>query len=78
MTLVIDGTDPTMVKKILMQSLITSELKGKELLEHIIIMEGCLAIMRGDHPEIVKINLCSLMGLNGQKILDETWKKMGE
>ena len=53
LTLIIDGTDPELVRSILDNYMYSSYLWGKELLERMVIIEGIMSIQDGDHPRIL-------------------------
>lgn len=52
--LVVDGTDPEVIKHILGIQIFARGYRGKELLENCIIYEGVLAIQQGYNPRIVE------------------------
>lgn len=52
--LVVDGTDPEIIKQILELQIFSRGYRGKELLESCIIYEGVLAIQQGYNPRIVE------------------------
>lgn len=60
--LIVDGTDPDVVGKILFQYGVCGGSRGKELLENMLIMEGILDIQQGMRPEMIKEILLSLLG----------------
>lgn len=62
--LIVDGTDPSIVKEILENYLISSRLANKEFLEHMIICKGILSMQQGDNPEQIREIICSLFGLD--------------
>lgn len=61
--LIVDGTDPVIVKEIIENYLITSQLSNKEFLENLIICKGVLAIQQGENLEWIKEKCCSLFGI---------------
>jgi len=63
--LIIDGTDPDIVKNILLNYLYLSNEKGRVLLEKCIILEGLLSIQNGDNPRILTAKLGSYLNDEG-------------
>ncbi len=55
--LVVDGTDPECVRNILQIKIIAGNLRGKELLSSLIILEGVLMIQDGTNPRLLKETL---------------------
>jgi len=68
MMLVIDGTDPALVKGILETLISTENHTGQALLERIVITEGTLSVQAGESPRIIKMKLLCLLG---EKFLKE-------
>lgn len=60
--MLIDGTEPKTLKEILLGYTLCSNLRGKELLIRILIIEGVLAIQQGVHPLILREKLSSFFG----------------
>ena len=74
--LVVDGTDPDLVRGILERIVLFGGHKGKELLSRCIILEGLLALQRGDHPWLVEAQLLSFLGESA--ITEENLRKEQE
>jgi hypothetical protein len=60
--LVVDGTDPSIIREILENFIISSHLQGAELLRQLMSLEGTLAIQAGENPRIIEEKLLSLLG----------------
>jgi len=60
--LVVDGTDPALVKGILETLIAADNHSGCALLERTIIAEGALAIQAGENPRIMETKLLCLLG----------------
>ena len=60
--LVVDGTDPVLVRDILSVSMHSSNFKGVKLLKTVITLEGILSIQSGDNPRIVADKLSAFFG----------------
>ncbi len=76
--LIVDGTDPLFVRSIMEQTMMTSETKGKDLLELLLMTEACLLIQSGENPRIIKEYLCSFLGINGQKMFNELYREFDD
>jgi flagellar motor component MotA len=59
--LVVDGTDPELVRNILELKILANNCKGYDLLSRAIILEGVLSIQSGDNPRIVREKLMSFL-----------------
>jgi flagellar motor component MotA len=73
--LITNGTDPEIVRSILETYIYSSDLKGKELLEKMIILEGVLAIQSGDKPNIIFEKLASYFGEDCHHLLNEKFSE---
>lgn len=60
--LMIDGTEPEILKKILLNHLSCGNKQAKEFLKGILIIEGILCIQQGWHPYLIKEILLSYLG----------------
>ena len=60
--LIVDGTDPEIVKEIMDNKIITSFKTGAELLSQLIIRDGSLAIQCGYNPRIIEHMMLALLG----------------
>ncbi|MCL2224769.1 MAG: hypothetical protein FWB96_07370 [Defluviitaleaceae bacterium] len=60
--LVVDGTDPQLVKGMLETLISTGGHTGAALLERIIITEGALSVQAGEHPRLVETKLLCVLG----------------
>lgn len=62
MELVIDGTEPDVVKTILSNYINFGGAKGKVLLEQCLVCEGVLSIQAGDNPKVIREKLVACLG----------------
>ena len=73
--MIADGVDPEIVSDVLQTTVLADGLKGKELLDKLIIITGVLSIQSGDTPFFVEQKLISLLGVEifteWEKIKDE-------
>jgi hypothetical protein len=60
--MVVDGLDPSDLESILKDLIRATNNKGVALLEQLTILEGILAIQRGDGPRVVRVRLAALFG----------------
>ncbi len=60
--LVVDGTDPKLVKEILQSIIVSGKYSGAQLLSRLIIAEGILSMQQGENPRIVELKLSALLG----------------
>jgi len=60
--LVVDGTDPVLVKNIIEKLIYADDHKGSALLERILLMEGVLSIQAGENPRLIEAKLLSMLG----------------
>lgn len=68
--LLLDGTEPQTLRKILLNYIMTSELTPKELLERVIYLEGTISLQNGDYPWEMRKKLSSYFGENFINVLD--------
>ena len=61
-TLIVDGTDPEVVKNIIDTIIINTNKTGTELLSQLMVREGLLAIQAGYNPSIIKAKLLAYLG----------------
>ncbi len=61
--LVVNGTDPAIIRDILLNYSFCGKQQGKELLRSILITEGMLSIQQGIHPNLLKEILLSFFGI---------------
>jgi hypothetical protein len=62
MMLIVDGTDPELVKGILNTLIKADNHEGSAYLERVIITEGALSIQAGENPRIIETRLLCLLG----------------
>lgn len=62
--LVVDGTDPAIIKDIFANYLLSSALTNQEFLENMLVCQGILAIQDGENPNIVQERLCAFFGID--------------
>ena len=60
--LVVDGTDPDIVKNIMETTIVTSFKTGAELLSQLIITEGLLSLQAGENPRLMEEKLLAFLG----------------
>ncbi|MBP7582548.1 MAG: hypothetical protein KBA61_00855 [Spirochaetes bacterium] len=73
--MVIDGTDPVVVRDVLRTRMLSSGLKGANLLNNVLILEGVVAIQAGDNPRIVADKLSCFLGKDID-LWDKHWLKL--
>jgi len=61
--LLLDGTDPAMLRSILENYILVGNYQGNVLIEQIFLMEGLLEIQNGSYPWEIKNYLSSLLGI---------------
>ena len=61
--LIVDGTDPEIIKNILSTHIYYGGYKGQRLLELIMILDGVLMLQAGDHPSLVTMQLTAYLGI---------------
>lgn len=61
-SLIVDGTDPVLVKTILQNLILSDKYTGAELLGRLILAEGVLSIQQGENPRIIGLKLASMLG----------------
>ena len=73
--MIADGVDPEIVSDVLQTTVLADDLKGKALLEKLIVITGVLSIQSGDTSFLVEQKLISLLGVeiftNWNEIKDE-------
>lgn len=62
MQLVVDGTDPEIIEKLLSIRMLSGNRRGKEFVEQLIIYTGLLSIQSGDNPRITMEKCFALLG----------------
>lgn len=77
--MVVDGTDPVLVKQVLQNLILADEYSGSQLLERLLMAEGVLAVQRGENPQIISLKLSAMLGENyispiREKFLEDTGK----
>lgn len=72
--LLLFGIEPPMLRHILEDYILAGDYKGKELLEHIIIMEGLLLIQSGEYPWVIREKLSAFFG---EEFIDEIESRFG-
>ena len=60
--MVVDGTDPDIIRWMLEIRIYSGAYRGKELLKRCVAMEGALGIQQGDNPRILKAKLGVFFG----------------
>lgn len=60
--LIVDGTDPCLVKGILQTLICSDNHTGFELLSREIIAEGVLSVQAGENPRLLELKLLSMLG----------------
>jgi len=60
--LIVDGTDPDLVKAITETLISSGNHSGSALLERLIIAEGVLSVQAGENPRIIEMKLLSMLG----------------
>lgn len=66
-SLIVNGTDPAIVREVLENYLISSDLSNQEFLENMLVYKGMTAIQMGENISCIHEILCSLFGLEFQK-----------
>lgn len=61
LTLIVDGTDPELVRGILEKRIVAGGKRGAELRRELLTLEGILHIQCGDNPSIVRSSLRALL-----------------
>ncbi len=62
LALMVDGTEPEILQKILFNYTVIGEKQNKKLLKNILISEAVLSIQQGLHPNLIKDVLLSYLG----------------
>jgi hypothetical protein len=75
--LIVDGTDPVIVRDILLVRMCAGNLKGAKLLRAAIILEGMLSIQSGDNPRIAADKLSGFLGKDCD-LWDRYWAKFSK
>ncbi len=60
--LVVDGTDPALVKQILQNIILADKYVGSDLLSRLLIAEGILSVQQGENPRIIALKLSAMLG----------------
>ena len=60
--LIVDGTDPELVKDILNTIIVTSSKTGAKLLSQLMVLDGLLCIQAGYNPRIIEAKLLAYLG----------------
>ena len=71
MQLVVDGTDPRLIESILTARIFSTNKRGKELLEQIIVCDGVLSIQAGDNPRLTEVKLFSFLGDEADELYEQ-------
>lgn len=74
MSLVVDGTDPKIIREILEARILSENRKGGEFLEQILIYQGCLSIQAGDNPRVLTTRLFAFLGEEGDRLKDDYYR----
>lgn len=72
--LVVDGTDPDVVRDVLHAFMLSCYSRGIGLLRSVIALEGVLAIQAGENPRIIAENLSAFLGRDID-LWEAYWKK---
>jgi hypothetical protein len=76
MNMVVDGMDPKIIREILEARILSENKKGKDLLEQVLIYQGCLAIQAGENPGVVTTHLFAFLGEEGDRFKDEYFQNV--
>ena len=68
MQLVVDGTDPELIKEILSARILSENKRGKAFLEQVLIYTGLLSIQAGDNPRVLMERLFAFLGEEAEKL----------
>lgn len=68
MRLVVDGTDPEIIKSILRARILSENKRGRDLLEQIIIYDAVSSIQWGDNPRILETKCFSFLGEDADEL----------
>lgn len=60
--MVIDGSEPAVIRKILLNYLLCDDKQGRELLKGMLIIDGVLAFQQGLNPQLIRELLLSYLG----------------
>jgi len=74
MSLVVDGTDPKIIREILEARILSENRRGGEFLEQILIYQGCLSIQAGDNPRVLTTRLFAFLGEEGDRLKDDYYQ----
>lgn len=66
--LVVDGTDPEIIRDLLTTRVLSSNQKGKRLVEQLIIVDGVLSIQAGDNPRIIEARCFAFLGEDASQL----------
>ena len=69
--LVVDGTDPGIISDLLKSRIVSSNKRGRELLEQLVILGSVLAIQAGDNPRIVEVKCLSHFGEDAESLYEK-------
>ncbi|MCL2016992.1 MAG: hypothetical protein FWG68_12170 [Defluviitaleaceae bacterium] len=69
--LVVDGTDPELVQKILETNILTTGKTGADLLTQLIVCNGVLSIQQGENPTIILAKMFAFLGEDYMDVLAE-------
>ncbi len=73
--LIVDGTDPEIVRNVLYTRMLASRLTGSALLRAVLILEGIMGIQAGDNPGILADKLSAFLGADVD-LWDEHWARV--
>lgn len=60
--LVVDGTDPALVKQILQNLILADAYMGADLLRRLLTAEGVLSLQQGENPRIIGMKCAAMLG----------------
>lgn len=60
--LIVDGSNPELIKNIMQTQILSGNHTGFELLSRLIMLEGCLCVQDGENPRIIATKLGAIMG----------------
>ena len=78
MQLVVDGTDPEIIKSMLAARILSENRSGKDFLEQVIIYDSVLSIQSGDNPRIVEEKCFSYLGKDADELHQKYISEMRE
>lgn len=68
--LILDGTDPEDLRRILNNNILSSGATGIQLLSRLMIVTGVMLIQAGQNPRLIEVELASLVGDDYQTVIE--------